>query len=173
MSYIRWRLVDENAMEVFNACLGCNEPGVQTLVRGGTYTLTVGNRTDPSTGTYRLQLFDVPAPNQFSIKIGDRIRSGSPGAGAGSIESPGAEDVYLFSAAAGQKVYFHLLDRDKGMDYIKWRLVDENNAEVFNTCLGCNDPGVQTLTRGGKYSLIVGNRTNPATGNYAFETGAR
>ena len=173
MSYIKWKLLDDNAMEVFNTCLGCSEPGVQTLIKGGNYNLTVGNKTDPSTGTYRLQLFNVPPANQFSIKIGDKIKPGVPSSGAGVIESPGAEDIYAFTATPGQKVYFHLLERDKGMDYIKWRLVDDNSAEVFNTCLGCSDPGIQTLTKGGKYTLIVGNRTNPATGNYAFETGTR
>ncbi len=173
MSYINWNLVDDNGMEVFNTCLGCSEPGVQTLIKGGTYTLTVGNKTDASTGTYRLQLFNVPPPNQFSIKIGDKIRPGVPGAGAGMIETPGVEDIYTFSATPGQKVYFHLFEHEKGMNYIKWRLVDENSAEIFNTCLGCSEPGVQTLTRGGKHMLIVGNRTNPATGTYAFETGSR
>jgi hypothetical protein len=171
MSLIKWKLVDENGMEVFNTCLGCSEPGVQTLIKGGNYALTVGNKTDPSTGTYRLQLFNVPPPNQFAIKIGDKIRPGVPGAGV--IESPGAEDIYSFSAVPGQKVYFRLLEHDKGMDYIKWRLIDENSAEVFNNCFGCTEPGVQALTKGGKYVLIVGNRTDPATGNYAFETGTR
>ena len=173
MNYIKWKLVDDNGMEIFNTCLGCAEPGVQTLTKGGTYTLTVGNRTDPSTGTYRLQLFNVPPPNQFAIKIGDKIRPGIPGAGAAMIESPGAENIYVLSAAPGQKVYFRLLEHDNGMNYIKWRLIDENSAEVFNTCLGCSDPGVQTLAKGGRYTLIVGNRTDPATGNYAFETGSR
>ncbi|MBP1687241.1 MAG: serine/threonine protein kinase [Deltaproteobacteria bacterium] len=173
MSYIKWTLVDDNGMEVFNTCLGCSEPGVQTLIKGGDYTLTVGNKTDPSTGTYRLQLFDVPPPNQFSIKIGDKIGPGVPGPGAGVVETPGAEDIYIFSAPPGQIAYFRLLKRDKGMDYIKWRLVDANSTEIFNTCLGCSEPGVQTLAKGGEYTLIVGNRTDPATGNYIFDTGSR
>jgi hypothetical protein len=173
MAYIRWILVDDNDMELFNTCLGCTEPGVQTLIKGGTYTLTVGSKTDPSSGTYRLQLFNVPPPNQFLIKIGDKIKPGVPGAGAGSIETPGAEDIYVFTATPGQKVYFHLLERSKGMDYINWRLQDDNGMELFSTCLGCTEPGVQTLIKGGKYTLTIGNRTNPATGNYAFETGTR
>ena len=173
LSYIKWRLVDDNGMEVFNTCLGCSEPGAQTLTKGGGYTLIIGNPRDPSTGTYRLQLYNVPPANQFSIKIGDKIRPGVPAAGAGVIEAPGAEDVYSFNATPGQKVFFHLLERDKGMDYIKWRLVDDNGTEIFNTCLGCSEPGAQTLSRGGIYTLVVGNTTNPATGNYAFQTGVR
>jgi hypothetical protein len=173
MAYVNWRLVDDNGMVIFNSCLGCSDPGVQTLINGGTYTLTVGNRTDPSTGSYRLQLFNVPPPGQFSLKIGDKVAPGTPGAGAGVIESPGAEDMYVFSAAPGQKVLVHLLEHSTGTNDIKWRLVDDNGAEVFNTCLGCSDPGVQTLVKGGQYTLTVGNRTNPSTGNYAFEIGAR
>jgi len=59
------------------------------------------------------------------------------------------------------------------MEQILWRLIDDNGMEVFNTCFGCSEPGVQTLTRGGSYTLTVGNNTNPATGDYAFEIGAR
>ncbi|HEX6768092.1 MAG TPA: hypothetical protein VF208_01975, partial [Candidatus Binatia bacterium] len=136
-------------------------------------TLTVGNQKNPATGTYRLQLYNVPPPNQFSIKIGDRIRPGIPGAGAGAIESPGAEDIYQFSATPGQKVFFRLLEHAKGTDYINWRLVDDNGMELFNACLGCSEPAVQTLTRGGIYTLTVGNLRNPATGDYAFELGSR
>ena len=173
MASIKWRLLDENSMEVFNTCLGCSDPGAQTLIRGGAYTLTVGNRTDPGTGTYRLQLFNVPPPNRFSIKIGDRIKPGVPGSGSGVIENPGAEDIYIFTASPGQKVYFHSLERSKGMDHNKWRLVDENGLEVFNTCLGCPEPGMQTLIKGGTYTLTVGTSANPSTGSYAFEIGTR
>lgn len=173
LSYIKWKLVDDNGMELFDSCLGCSEPGAQALARGGTYTLTVGNRKDPSTGTYRLQLSNIPPPDRFSIKIGDKIKWGIPGAGAGRIEVPGAEDVYQFSAAPGQKVYFHISERGKGMEYIKWRLADDNGMVLFDVCLACSEPGVQTLSKGGKYTLTVGNPRNPATGDYAFELGSR
>ena len=173
MSYIKWQLTDSAGMEVFATCLGCGEPGVQTLTKGGSYTLAVGHESNPATGTYRLQLYDVPLSKQFSIKIGDRIRPGIPAAGAGTIESPGSEDVYLFSATPGQKASFRITERSKGMDYISWRLVDDNGMELFNSCLACGEPGMQTLSKGGNYTLTVGNTRNPATGEYGFEIGAR
>lgn len=173
LSYIKWRLVDENGMEIFNTCFGCTEPGVQMLITGGAYTLTVGNRGDPSTGVYRLQLFNVPPPNQFSIRIGDRIQPGKPQQGAGVIESPGAEDVYVFNASPGQKVFFHLVEHSRESDYLKWRLTDENGMTMFDTCFGCTDPGLQPLTKGGNYTLTVGNTRNPSTGEYSFEIGSR
>lgn len=172
MSYIKWQLTDGDGMKVFDTCLGCGEPGVQTLTKGGTYTLTVGHENTPTTGTYRLQLYDVPASKQFPIKIGDRIRPGIPAAGAGTIESPGTEDVYVFNATPGQKASFRIVERSKGMDYINWRLVDDNGMELFNTCLACGERGVQTLSKGGTYTLTFGNTRHPATGDYGFEIGS-
>jgi hypothetical protein len=164
MDQIAWQLVDENMMRIFGTCLGCGEVGVQALTKGGTYTLTVGNKSNPSTGTYTLQLFDVPPARQFTIRIGDKIRPGV-------IESPGAEDIYTFTATPGQKIAFRLLERDAGMVQNSWRLVDENGMNIFNSCLGCGEVGVQTLTKGGTYTLIVGSATNPSTGRYAIEIG--
>ena len=108
MDYINWKLTDTDGTEIFNACLGCSEPGVRTLTKGGTYTLTIGNDKNPVTGTYQIQLFDVPPPNRFSIKIGDQIKEDVPGPGAGIIESPGAQDIYTFDARPRQKIYFRL-----------------------------------------------------------------
>jgi TIR domain len=172
MSYIKWQLTDGDGMVVFDTCLGCGEPGVQTLTKGGTYSLAVGHESNPATGTYRLQLYDVPLSKQFSIKLGDRIRPGMPAAGAGTIETPGTEDVYVFSATAGQKVSFRITERSKGMEYINWRLADDNGMELFNSCLACGERGVQTLSKGGTYTLTIGNTRNPATGDYGFEIGA-
>jgi len=173
MDLIKWQLVDENGMEVFNSCLGCGETGVHTLIKGGTYTLTVGSKANPATGTYAIRLFDVPPAEQFSIKIGDRIRAGVPGAGAGIIETPGAEDIYSFVAVPGQKAFFRMVERSTGMDLNQWKLVDDNGMEIFSTCMGCSEPGLQTLIKGGEYKLIVGSMTNPSTGSYAVETGQR
>jgi eukaryotic-like serine/threonine-protein kinase len=172
MSYIKWQLTDSHGMKVFDTCLGCGEPGVQTLTKGGSYSLAVGHENNPATGTYRLQLYDVPLSKQFSIKIGDRIRPGSPAAGAGTIESPGTEDIYVFSATPGQKVSFRITERSKGMDYVNWRLVDDNGMELFNSCIACGERGVQTLSKGGTYTLTIGNTRLPATGDYGFEIGA-
>ena len=46
-----------------------------------------------------------------------------------------------------------MLRYSTGMSYIRWRLVDGVGAEVFSTCLGCSEPGVQNLTKGGSYTL--------------------
>jgi hypothetical protein len=169
MAYLRWKLTDPDGTEIFNNCLGCTTPGAQTLRKGGTYVLKVGSPNDPSTGLYRFKLFNVPPPHEFSIKVGDMIKENVPGPGAGNVESPGAEDIYKFTAAAGQRVYFQLLEYEKGMDYIKWKLSDQDGVEIFNTCLGCSSPGAQILRKGGAYTLRVGSETDPSTGVYRLQ----
>jgi hypothetical protein len=55
-SYLGWRLVDEDGTEIFKQGLYTGHPGVHTLLRGGTYTLTVGSDVDPAIGTYDVQI---------------------------------------------------------------------------------------------------------------------
>ena len=54
--YLGWRLVDEDGTEIFKQGLYTGHPGVHTLLRGGTYTLTVGSDVDPAIGTYDVQI---------------------------------------------------------------------------------------------------------------------
>ena len=169
MEQIKWKLTDSEGAEVFDTCLGCGETGLHTLRRPGTYTLRVGSNSDPATGQYRLQLFDVPPPHLFAIKIGDPIKENAPGAGAGSIEVPGALDVYTFTAAAGQRVYFRLFEHGKGMEQIGWKLTDADATEIFSTCLGCGETGAHTLKKAGTYTLAVGAPRVPAVGAYRMQ----
>jgi hypothetical protein len=169
MGYLRWKLADPEGTEVFNTCLGCTTPGTQTLRKAGTYVLTVGSQNDPSEGIYRFKLFNVPSPHEFAVKVGDVIKENVPGPGAGNIESPGATDIYKFTVAAGQRVYFQLLDYEKTIGYLRWKLADQDGVEIFNTCLGCSSPGTQTLRKGGAYTLKVGNETDPGTGVYRLQ----
>ena len=55
-SYLGWRLVDEDGTEIFKQGLYTGHPGVHTLLRGGTYMLTVGSDVDPAIGTYDVQI---------------------------------------------------------------------------------------------------------------------
>src|SRR5207237_1290126 len=62
-----------------------------TWMDAGTYVLTVSGSA-ANTGTYAFTLWAVPDPQSFPINVGDTVSNGNPGAGAGNIESPWAQD---------------------------------------------------------------------------------
>jgi hypothetical protein len=167
MGPIRWKLTDADGLELFSTNL-TQEPGVEVLRKGGTYTLTVGSDQESPTGTYHVQVLNVPPPHQFAINIGDTIKENVPGPGAGIIESPGVKDVYTFSARPGQAVHFHKPMHDEGMSYIALKLVDADGDEVFSTNLS-QEPGVKVLRKGGTYTLTVGSDNRSETGAYSLQ----
>jgi hypothetical protein len=169
MAQISWKLTDADETELFAMCLGCGETGVHTLRKGGPYTLVVGSPRVPAVGAYRMQLFDVPRPQRFSVRVGDTVHEKFPGPGAGEIESPGAQDIYTFTAAAGERVHFRILDHARDMAQIVWRLTGPDEEVIFERCLGCSVPGTHTLRKGGTYTVTVGSRRVPATGVYRFQ----
>jgi hypothetical protein len=167
---VTWRLIDSSGSKLFDTCLACTEPGVQTLDAGGTYALVVGNDagSPPATGTYGFKVLAVPPPQQFTINVGDEVSGSKPGPGAGNIQSPGAKEVYTFTAQAGQTVYFQVTQPNKEGS-LRWQLLDDAGTKIFDTCLQCTEPGNQLLDKGGVYSIVVGNDNGAATGTYGFK----
>src|SRR4051812_40875343 len=88
-----------------------------------------------------------------------------PSTGAGTIASPGATNVYTFTAAPGDRVYFRRFEHRTGMEQIGWMLTDSDDQKVFDTRL-YDEPGVHVLRKGGTYSMTIGSTQVPATGNY-------
>ncbi|MEP7136456.1 MAG: serine/threonine-protein kinase [Chloroflexota bacterium] len=167
---INWRAEDDSGNVIFDTCLACGDPGLLTLDRGGKYTITVGSKNSHGTGTYAIKVWAVPAPDEFTINIGDTVSRDNPGPGAGFIDTPGSSDIYTFTAIAGQTVTLKITELPDTSDVIYWRLEDESGKELFNTCLACGDPGTLTLEQGGNYTIIVGsNTTSPGTGKYGFQ----
>jgi hypothetical protein len=102
--------------QLFDTCLGCSHPGVVELRPGGRYTLAVGGG-DAATGAYSLQLTRVPPPDRFALELGSKpvkIAEGVSAAGAGTIEVPGARDLYNFTAQPKARVGFYLGSASSG-----------------------------------------------------------
>jgi len=167
LGQVKIKLIDPIGGEVFSTCLGCGNPGAHTLQRSGQYTLVVGSERDAATGAYELGVYDLPPPREFTIDIDAVIDGDQPAPGAGRIETPGAKNVYLFEAQAGQKIIVTVSRRDPAVGQLTMTLRAPSGAEVFSTCLGCGDPGEQTLPETGVYRLIVGSDKNEGVG--AFE----
>lgn len=149
----------KNSLQKAMPLQGSNDPAGNSLPAGST------SPSPSASGTTK----SIATQGAFSIKLGDKIGDGVPGPGAGSIEAPYSQDVYVFSAAPKQRVYFRQLLYSTGMSYINWKVTDADGTEVFKTCFGCTEPGVQTLTKGGAYTLTVGNDKDPSTGTYQLQ----
>jgi hypothetical protein len=162
---LAWRLEDETGAAVFDGGF-IGDAGVVTLVRGGSYTLTLGHLQRDFTGPYSFKLWNVPAPQDFNLAIGDTVSDGVPAAGAGRIESPGALDRYLFTAAPGQQVFFDLLSGANAG--LAWQLSDSNGDEIFDAGF-IGDVGPVTLSLGGAYTLTLGHLKRDFIGPYSFQ----
>lgn len=167
LGQVKIKLIDPVGGEVFATCLGCGNPGAHTLQRSGQYVLVVGSEREPVVGAYELGVYDVPPPREFTIGVDAVIAGDQPAPGAGRIETPGAKNVYLFEAQAGQRIVVTIAKRDPAVGQLTIMLRAPSGAEVFSTCLGCSDPGEQTLPETGVYRLIVGSDKNEGVG--AFE----
>lgn len=143
--------------------------GFYTLERGGTYQVIVGNPDANSPGDYAFQLLLVPEPQSFQIALDDTVSDTYPADGSGVIEQPGSQDIFTFTAEAGQRVFIKALESVSAGDFI-WRLVDEQGRELFekNFVSPGSDLGFYTLERGGTYRVIVGDPDANRPGAYSF-----
>ena len=138
-----------------------------TWMAPGTYVLTVSGG-GVSTGTYSFTLWGVPDPQSFAISVGDSVSNGVPAAGAGNIESPGAQDRYTFTVGAGGQRISLLND---GGCNCYWSLRSSSGSYQY----GFVQQGVgfvgPTWMAAGTYVLTV-SWAGVSTGTYSFTLSA-
>lgn len=169
MEQIDLQLLDADDDEVARQCMGCGNLGMVTLREAGSYRLVVGDETDPATGRYEVRLNVVPPPTELEVGIPASIGNNAPGPGAGTIDKPGAKQVFRFEAQPGQQVFVRTVRYDNGMEQLDVRVLDANDDEVKASCLGCGDLGLLELRKGGTYRVVVGDDKEAATGEYEIE----
>jgi hypothetical protein len=148
----RWSLTGPNGT-VFDQALA--DLGPRWLAPGA-YSLAV---TSTSGGTYQFNVVSAPSPQGFTTALGATVSAGAPAAGAGNIESPGAEDVYAFTVpTGGASVVLSVLANGCTC---AWSLRVANGPLVF-------DRGAMADTQiglaAGKYSLRVSGSGHCARG---------
>jgi len=153
----QWSLTGLNGT-VFNQALADFGP---RWLAPGDYSLAV---TSAAGGSYRFNVVSAPSPQGFTTALGATVSAGVPAAGAGNIESPGAQDVYAFTVpSGGASVVMSVLANGCTC---AWSLRVANGPLVFDR-IAMADTRVGLAA--GKYSLRVrGN--GAATGTYSFAT---
>jgi len=134
------------------------------LPQTGTYTLRIEGLSLTNTGVYSFQLLNVPpAPDEFTISIGDVVSDGVPAAGAGNIELPGAVDVYYFDGAAGQTILFDVLVGAAGQFRVTLNAPD--GTELFSNFYVDHEI---VLPQTGQYTLSISGGQVTLFGVYSF-----
>jgi PKD repeat protein len=158
-----WRLIPPGGENFHSGAIAnCSyqDEGPMVLSATGTYTVTVEAQSGgPETGTYAFELLSVPAPEAYPMDLGSPVGPDSPGAGAGRIESPGAEDVYTFSAVAGERIFLDVLEVDGGCDGpgpLEWEMSGPTFFWATAHMTSCaSDYGPVLLPADGTYTLTV------------------
>ena len=157
-----WRLTAPDGAPVFAA--GALVSQQVTLPQDGTYTLVVSGSDSTITGPYSFRLFEVAAPEEFAIRIGEEVDDGVPAAGAGNIEVPGAVDIYRFDAEALQGATLRVFDSNEDL---AWRVTaPDGSVVVARTPIDLDE--LLILRQTGTYTITVEGFALDGTGTYGF-----
>jgi hypothetical protein len=172
-AYIYWRLIGPDGREFIGSDYyiglynGMGETGAVDLRDAGQYQLLVYG-ANTYHGAYSFSMWTAEAPQVFAVHLGDTVSNGVPGAGAGHLEGPGAEDVYTFHADAGARVYIQGQYTEN--THIRWSLDDAAGVVRSRAYYGYHADGwwfinesgdfnggsdVLQIHRSGTYKLVV------------------
>lgn len=162
---IHWQMRAPSGKVVFNDANLCSvDPGLLVLPETGAYTIEVG-ATGGATGGYSFMIWQVDPPQEFEIAVEQTVSNGAPAPGAGSIEEPGAIDLYSIALEAGAAYFAHELS---GGCAIQWSMTSPSGAEIFFDADMCViDPEVFTAPESGVYMIEV-TSTGGFSGTYSF-----
>ncbi|MCY2989176.1 MAG: PKD domain-containing protein, partial [Planctomycetota bacterium] len=137
--------------------------GPLTLPENGTYTLELTGLNNQSTPSYQFQLWNVPAPDERTIGVGDVAQ--------GAIETPGTSDVWRFDATANQTVLVDF-QQISGGGTLEVRLGAPDGTTTLysasNFLLSQLDSGRLVLPTTGTYTLVVDGYGDD-TASYSFQ----
>jgi hypothetical protein len=111
-------------------------------------------------------VFALPLAAQtdvFQITYGDTVSDGVPGAGAGNIETSGAQDAYEFEGSTGDDVIFDSLVGSSGQF---WWLLTASDGSVLIDSFNLDRRIV--LPQTGTYTWTVRGSNATTTGVYSF-----
>jgi uncharacterized protein YdeI (BOF family) len=107
---------------------------------------------------------------EFNISIGDTVSDDVPVQGAGRLSTFQEEDVYTFTASAGQLVFVESLDQDAAFQRsLRWQLLRPIGQTIFSSFFH-NPQGRTALPDAGMYKIrVYTDKANPGwIGSYSF-----
>ncbi len=172
---LRWQLIKPSGPTVFSSFFS-NPQGRLLLPESGQYRIRVYTDAIDSTqlGSYSFRTYPLPPDQSFTYTIGTQVSDGIPAPGAGRLEIAGTEDNYLFTAPAGQVVFFESLTQASAFkNSLRWQLLKPSGVAVFSSFFA-NTQGRTVLPEAGNYRLRIftDNNDSRLSGAYSFQTRA-
>jgi membrane-associated phospholipid phosphatase/methionine-rich copper-binding protein CopC len=151
-----WVLYDPNNQYVASTNLNTDfEP---TLAADGTYLLVIQGSNASENSDYSFKVTNS-ITTTTALTLGSTVTS--------TISQPGEKDIYTFTGAAGQRLYYDALSNNAAST-IYAQLLSPSGQSVFYNGDADTDRNVFTLTESGTYKLILdGNQAS--TGDYSFK----
>ncbi len=133
----------------------CNDLGRVVFPAAGTYRLEISNRPGGQASSYELSWLPSRTDRLLALRAGQATN--------GTIDMPGAQDVYTIDAPAGSVVFVATDSECIGGD-MQWSLLEPNDGKTLRNEPICINLGRHELTTGGTYRIQV--RGGRATGDY-------
>ncbi|MDQ8194736.1 hypothetical protein QEH59_09890, partial [Coraliomargarita sp. SDUM461004] len=166
LSSHRYQLINPYGQSLKSSRFGHSEMGPVSLAHEGEYLLLVGDIGADGSGNYAINLSIIPAPQTFEITIGDTITP-VEATGAGTIETPGAYDMYTFAGIAGQKIFIDKISYS-GIANIDYTLIAPSGDTLGTKPFHTSDLAMIELPETGTYTLQVGDSSSDQTGTYSI-----
>ncbi|MGE3312993.1 MAG: PPC domain-containing protein, partial [Limisphaerales bacterium] len=133
---------------------------------GGPFTLLVGSYYTGHQGVYNLRYLKVPG--EFIIPPGDEGGPLTNGVTHGGTNSLGDEDIWRFTANAGDNVVLRAERVSGSGSYYPWLRLHGPDGTVVNTAWNSSGDAVleYPATVGGTYTLLVGSYYTGHSGVY-------
>ncbi|PHR92220.1 MAG: hypothetical protein COA78_33630, partial [Blastopirellula sp.] len=145
-SSVKWTLTGPAGTAVNR--WGFNQDSYQELIEtrliDGDYELTIDN-IDGASGEYSFRLLDFASATPIAI---DSIVSEG-------FSSPGETDIYQFTLASEEQLFFSQVSLGSGLYRVSWRVVSAAGEEMFSSNSNSYEPP-PTLSAGTYYLLMEG-----------------
>jgi len=158
---LHWALVNASGTTLASQdnCAASRVTGLST----GTYTVKVSPQAS-QTGTYALSVVFYPTPDQFTVSLPMSASNGTPGTGAGNLETATSEDRYTFTTSAAGDLRITPSSCPNSGASLVWALTGQSGT--IATAQDCTGQLVTALAAG-TYTVKVTSQ-NSQSGTYAL-----
>jgi hypothetical protein len=153
---VRWTIQNVDHSQELGNSNTCSDIGRVAFPSAGHYTLTVDSPVNGA-GDYRLRWIVSRADKQQSLPAGAEA--------AGTIDLPGATDVYNLDIAASTIAYFAAVPGCDATHALRWTIQNADHSQQLASSNTCSDLGRVAFPNAGHYTLRVYSPVS-GTGNY-------